>query len=316
MGFFERLKEGLSKTRQRFTERVETALFRRKIDDEVYEELEDSLLSADIGVTTTLYLLDQIRREARRQKLDTADQLLPVLRKLITDILHEQPCDTNVATTGPTVVLVVGVNGVGKTTTIGKMAHYYCSQGKKVLLAAGDTFRAAAIEQLVVWGQRAGVEVIRQNTGSDAAAVIYDAIQAARSRKADILFCDTAGRLQNKAHLMAELEKIYRVITREIPEAPHEVLLVLDATTGQNAIVQAKLFKEIANVSGIVLTKLDGTAKGGVVIAINQELQLPVKWIGIGEQKDDLQPFSPDEFARALFPDHTLVIADEIDDDK
>lgn len=316
MGFFDRLKDGLSKTRQRFTERVESALFRRKIDAQVYEELEDALLAADMGVATSQYLLERIEKEARKQKLSTADQLIPVLRQLIVDILHENPTAMNMVDTGPTIVLLVGVNGVGKTTTIGKMAHYYRSQGKKVMLAAGDTFRAAAIEQLVVWGDRAGVEVIRQTTGSDAAAVIYDAIAAARSRKVDILFCDTAGRLQNKTHLMAELEKIYRVITREIPDAPHEVLLVLDATTGQNAIVQAKLFKEIAHVSGIVLTKLDGTAKGGVIIAINQELEIPVKWIGIGEQKDDLQPFSADEFAKALFPNETLTISEESIDDK
>lgn len=316
MGFFERLKEGLAKTRQRFADRVGSALFRRKIDDEVYEELEDALLAADIGVATTQFLLERIQKEARKQKLTTADQLMPVLRQLIVDILHAHSCEPSYAQSGPTVVLVVGVNGVGKTTTIGKMANYYRAQGKKVLLAAGDTFRAAAIEQLVIWGQRTGVEVIRQNLGSDAAAVIYDALSAARSRKADILLCDTAGRLQNKAHLMAELEKIYRVIAREIPDAPHEVLLVLDATTGQNAIVQAKLFKEIAKVSGIVLTKLDGTAKGGVIIAINQELQLPVKWIGIGEHKDDLQPFSPDDFARALFPDDALQTESRNADDK
>jgi fused signal recognition particle receptor len=301
MGLFERLKEGLAKTRTVFTERVGGALSRRKIDDSVYEELEDALLSADVGVTTTQHLLERLAREARRQKLTTADQLIPVLRELVSGILEQGDTTQSVAAQGLTVILVVGVNGAGKTTTIGKMAYRLSQEGKRVILAAGDTFRAAAIEQLCVWGERSGAHVVRQSTGSDPAAVIYDAIQAAQARKADVLICDTAGRLQNKAHLMAELEKMVRVIVREIPEAPHETLLVLDATTGQNAITQAKIFKDSARVTGIVLTKLDGTAKGGVVIAIFQELGLPVKWVTVGEQLDDLQPFSASAFSSALF---------------
>ena len=301
MGLFERLKEGLAKTRTVFTERVGGALSRRKIDDSVYEELEDALLSADVGVATTQHLLERLAREARRQKLATADQLIPVLRELVSGILEQGDTTQSVAAQGLTVILVVGVNGAGKTTTIGKLAYRLSQEGKRVILAAGDTFRAAAIEQLCVWGERSGAHVVRQSTGSDPAAVIYDAIQAAQARKADVLICDTAGRLQNKAHLMAELEKMVRVIVREIPEAPHETLLVLDATTGQNAITQAKIFKDSARVTGIVLTKLDGTAKGGVVIAIFQELGLPVKWVTVGEHLDDLQPFSASAFSAALF---------------
>ena len=301
MGFFQRLKSGLAKTRQAFTDRIRDVLGRRKIDDEVYEDLEDILLGADLGVSTTEALLSALMKEAKRKKLETADQLIPVLRDLILETFAEnEPVESNVDK-GMRVILVVGVNGVGKTTTIGKLAHHYLSSGKKVLLAAGDTFRAAAIEQLVVWGERAEVDVIKQNQGADAAAVIFDGIQAAKARSADILICDTAGRLQNKAHLMEELQKIHRIIKREVPDGIHEVLLVLDATTGQNAIVQAKMFNEVAELTGIVLTKLDGTAKGGVVIAIKQELNIPIKWVGVGEGMDDLQPFSEQEFVEALF---------------
>ena len=286
-------------------------LRRRRIDEDVFEELEDALLSADVGLDTTGFLLDRLTKEARREKLETADQLIPVLRreihaivaartdsvKSVSDSMTSLYYDQN----GLTVVLVVGVNGVGKTTTIGKLAYALKQEGKRVMVAAGDTFRAAAIEQLSVWADRAGVDIIKQTTGSDAAAVIFDAIEAAKARRADVLLCDTAGRLQNKAHLMDELEKIYRVIAREVPGAPHETLLVLDATTGQNAIIQAKLFQDVAKVTGIVLTKLDGTAKGGVVIAIGKELKIPVKWVGLGERLEDLQPFSADDFATALF---------------
>ncbi len=301
MGFFQRLKSGLAKTRQAFTDRIRDVLGRRKIDDEVYEDLEDILLGADLGVSTTEALLSALMKEAKRKKLETADQLIPVLRDLILETFAgNEPVESNVGK-GMTVILVVGVNGVGKTTTIGKLAHHYLASGKKVLMAAGDTFRAAAIEQLVVWGERAEVDVIKQNQGADAAAVIFDGIQAAKARSADILICDTAGRLQNKAHLMEELQKIHRIIKREVPDGIHEVLLVLDATTGQNAIVQAKMFNEVAELTGIVLTKLDGTAKGGVVIAIKQELNIPIKWVGVGEGMDDLQPFSEQEFVEALF---------------
>ncbi len=301
MGFFQRLKSGLAKTRQAFTDRIRDVLGRRKIDDDVYEDLEDILLGADLGVSTTEELLNALVKEAKRRKLETADQLIPVLRDLILEIFKENNIEVPAAPRGLQVLLVVGVNGVGKTTTIGKLAHHYLSTGKKVLLAAGDTFRAAAIEQLAVWGERAGVDVIRQNQGADAAAVIFDGIQAAKARSADLLICDTAGRLQNKAHLMEELQKIHRIIKREVPDGNHEVLLVLDATTGQNAIVQAKVFNEVAELTGIVLTKLDGTAKGGVVIAIQQELKIPIQWVGVGEGMDDLQPFSAQEFVEALF---------------
>ena len=301
LGIFDKLKAGLTKTRQAFTERVDTILRRRKIDEDVFEELEETLLAADVGFETTQFLLDHMQKEARRNKLETADQLVPVLQAAINVILGEDPEPLQFVKDGLTVILFVGVNGVGKTTTIGKMASKWRQEGKKVVIAAGDTFRAAAIEQLVVWGERAGVDVIRQSTGSDAAAVIFDAISAAKARGADLLLCDTAGRLQNKAHLMAELEKVYRIIDREIPGAPHEVFLVLDATTGQNAIVQAKIFHEIARVTGIVLTKLDGTAKGGVVIGVKKALDIPVKWIGLGEGIEDLEPFSSAMFAKALF---------------
>lgn len=301
---FQRLKSGLVKTRQAFTDRMRDVLGHRRIDEEVYEDLEDILLGADLGVTTTEALLKLLIKEAKRKKLETADQLIPLLRELILQtftIDNENKPSQPALAHGLQVILVVGVNGVGKTTTIGKLASHYKSSGKKVLIAAGDTFRAAAIEQLAVWGERAGVEVIRQNQGADAAAVIFDGIQAAKARDADLLICDTAGRLQNKAHLMEELEKINRIIHREVPDGNHEVLLVLDATTGQNAIVQAKMFNEAAKLSGIVLTKLDGTAKGGVVIAIYQELKIPIQWVGVGERIDDLQPFAANDFVEALF---------------
>ncbi len=300
MGFFQRLKSGLSKTRQALTDRMRDVLGRRKIDDGVFDDLEEVLLAADMGVATTEKLLEQLKKEVRRQKLETADHLIPLLRDLILAQFPDQ-APVSGGDHGLQIILVVGVNGVGKTTTIGKMAQYYRSEGKKTLLVAGDTFRAAAIEQLVIWGERTKVDVIRQSQGADAAAVVFDGIRAAQARGVEVLICDTAGRLQNKAHLMEELGKIHRVIQREAPESRREVLLVLDATTGQNAIVQAKLFNEVAELTGIVLTKLDGTAKGGVVIAIYQELQVPIRWIGVGEGIEDLQPFSANDFVEALF---------------
>ena len=300
-GFFAQLKQGLAKTRQNFVEKVEELLTgHRKIDEELYEELEEALIRADAGANTAVELVQRLRKEVKARKLSEAQELREVLRELVVELLgQEQP--TNLAPTGVTVILVVGVNGVGKTTTIGKLANFYRQQGKKVLLAAGDTFRAAAIDQLEVWGQRAQAEVIKQREGADPAAVAYDAIQAARSRRADMVIMDTAGRLHNKVNLMEELRKVKRVIEREIPGAPHEVLLVLDATTGQNALQQAKLFQEAAGVTGIVLTKLDGTAKGGVILGIQSEARIPVKWIGVGEGMDDLRPFVPGDFAAALF---------------
>lgn len=296
-------KDGLEKTRKGFVEKVSDLMIRRKkIDEEFYEELEEILIGADVGVNTVMNLIDELRGEVRKRKIENAAELQPILSEKLSELLRgEENSGLKTNPEGITVILFVGVNGVGKTTTIGKMAHRFKQEGKKVLLAAGDTFRAGAIEQLEVWGQRAGVEVIKQQSGSDPAAVMYDAVQAAKQRKVDVLLCDTAGRLQNKTNLMEELNKIFRVIQREIPDAPHEVLLVLDATTGQNALNQAKLFGEKSGVTGLVLTKLDGTAKGGIVIAIRQEMNLPVKFVGLGEKIDDLQPFDSDQFVHALF---------------
>lgn len=298
-----KFKEGLAKTRDAFVERVEDLILRRKkIDEEFYEELEEILIGADVGVNTVLKLMDELRAEVRKQKIEEAEDLRPILSEKLIGLLDtEGDASLRMAESGLTVFLFVGVNGVGKTTTIGKLAHRYKQQGKKVLMAAGDTFRAGAIEQLEVWGQRVGVDVIKQQAGSDPAAVMFDAIQAAKTRQVDVLLCDTAGRLQNKTNLMEELNKIFRVIRRELPAAPHEVLLVLDATTGQNALQQAKLFGDKSGVTGLVLTKLDGTAKGGIVIAIRQEMNIPVKLVGLGEKMEDLQDFDSQQFVYALF---------------
>ncbi|MCU6712318.1 signal recognition particle-docking protein FtsY [Paenibacillus sp. J5C_2022] len=297
-------KEGLSKTRTAFVEKVEELITRRKkIDEEFYEELEEILIGADVGVNTVMELIDELRAEVKKRKIEDASELQPVLsEKLIGLLKGDDRSELKEAPRGDiTVYLFVGVNGVGKTTSIGKLAHKLKSEGKSVLMAAGDTFRAGAIEQLEVWGQRVGVDVIKQSSGSDPAAVIYDAVQAAKQRNVDVLLCDTAGRLQNKTNLMDELNKIFRVIQRELPSAPHEVLLVLDATTGQNALSQAKLFGEKSGVTGLVLTKLDGTAKGGIVVAIRNELNLPVKLVGLGEGMGDLQQFDSEQFVHALF---------------
>ncbi|MDR3288392.1 MAG: signal recognition particle-docking protein FtsY [Peptococcaceae bacterium] len=300
-GFFSQLKQGLSKTRQNFMDKVSQVLTgREKIDEDLYDELEELLIRSDIGVKTATDLVAGLRREVKERKLTQAEELREVLRELIAGIL-EKGNPPPLSAAGMQVILTVGVNGVGKTTTIGKLAHWFTRREQRVLLAAGDTFRAAAIDQLEIWGQRSGVEVIKQAEGADPAAVVYDAMQAAKSRQVDVLLIDTAGRLHNKVNLMEELRKIKKVIAREIPEAPHEVLLVLDATTGQNALQQAKLFQEVAGVTGIVLTKLDGTAKGGVVLGIQGETGIPVKWIGIGEGADDLRPFVAADFAAALF---------------
>lgn len=301
MGFFERLKDGLQKTRKNFTERIEVLVgMSAEIDDDFLDELEMILLSADVGAKTTEKLIEAVRQAARKKEIKGTEDVVPFLKKYLTQILTEEGQRTRISGT-PTVILVVGVNGVGKTTTIGKLANYFHLLNYKVMIAAADTFRAAASEQLEIWGKRAGCDVIKHAEGADPAAVVFDAMKAAIARKADILFIDTAGRLHNKANLMNELEKIHRVIKREIPEAPHEIFLVLDATTGQNAITQAKVFTETANVTGVVLTKLDGTAKGGVVIAIREELGLPVKWIGVGEGIMDFRPFEPEKFVDALF---------------
>ncbi len=301
----EKFKEGLAKTRENFTDRVNELVARyRKVDEEFFEELEEILIAADVGFHTVMELIDELKFEVKKRKIQDPAEVQSVISEKLVEIyqkVDDAPAKLNIREGDLTVILFVGVNGVGKTTTIGKLAHRFKSEGKKVLLAAGDTFRAGAIEQLETWGERVGVETIKHAPGSDPAAVIYDAIHAAKSRKADILLCDTAGRLQNKVNLMKELAKIKRVIEREVPGAPHEVLLVLDATTGQNALVQAKTFKEATDVTGIVLTKLDGTAKGGIVLAIRNELNIPVKLVGLGEKLDDLQEFDPKQYVYGLF---------------
>ena len=302
MGFFSKLKEGLTKTRKTLTEKIEKVIIGyADIDDDLLDDLEDALIQADVGVKTSLKLMDDVRAGIKKKEINTPEYLKPFLIKRITEMLNEGNDETRIAQSGPTVILVIGVNGVGKTTTIGKLGQYYKEQGKSVMFAAADTFRAAAIDQLEIWGQRVGVPVIKHEEGSDPAAVVFDAVKAATARKIDMLIIDTAGRLHNKANLMTELNKIQRVIKREIADAPHETLLVLDATTGQNAINQAELFTKAAPISGLVLTKLDGTAKGGVVIGLKAELSMPVKWIGVGEGIDDLRPFIANDFAAALF---------------
>ena len=302
MGFFDRLKKGLTKTRENFTHSIERLIIGyADIDDDLIDELEETLLMADVGVKTTEMLIASVRKGIRNKEIQTPDDLIPFLEKEIVRILDRGESDTPMADCPPTVILVVGTNGVGKTTTIGKLSSYYRHQGKSVLLAAADTFRAAAIEQLEVWGKRADVQVIKHGEGSDPAAVVFDALQAAKARRTELVIVDTAGRLQTKSNLMQELEKIYRVIGREVPGAPHETLLVLDAGTGQNAISQAELFSQAAPVTGVVLTKLDGTAKGGVTIGITAQLDIPIKWIGVGEGIDDLRPFHAVDFVNALF---------------
>ncbi|MDX5981718.1 signal recognition particle-docking protein FtsY [Exiguobacterium profundum] len=320
MSFFKKLKEklttstqevsqkfteGLTKTRDGFASAVNDLVYRfREVDEDFFDELEDLLIQADVGVTTTMDLVEDLKEEVKRRNLKDPVAVRDALVEVVANRLQEDESDRELnMQDGLTVILFVGVNGVGKTTTIGKLAHQLKSEGRSVMLAAGDTFRAGAIEQLQVWGERVGVPVIRQTEGSDPAAVVFDAVQAAKSRNMDVLICDTAGRLQNKVNLMKELEKVKRVIEREVPNGPHEVLLALDATTGQNAMVQAKAFKEATNVSGIVLTKLDGTAKGGIVLAIRNELDIPVKYVGLGEKIDDLQEFDPEQFVLGLFGD-------------
>ena len=301
MGFFEKLKQGLKKTSNAIGEQVNQvfSVF-VKVDEELFENLEEALIMADIGVETSSYIIEELRDRVKKKLITDGNVVKQELQEVITDILLESDAQMHLEGK-PAVILVIGVNGVGKTTSIGKMAMHYKNQGKKVMLAAADTFRAAAIEQLDIWAERAGCEIIKHKENSDPAAVVFDACNAAKARGADILICDTAGRLHNKKNLMAELEKINRVISRELPDSSRETLLVLDATTGQNAISQAQLFGEAADISGIVLTKLDGTAKGGIVIAISREKNTSVKFIGVGEGIDDLQEFVPADFAKALF---------------
>lgn len=311
----EKFKDGLTKTRDNFSGKVNDLVARyRKVDEDFFEELEEILIGADVGFETVMQLIDELKLEVKRKNIKDPAEVQSVISEKLVEIYEkagkEEQSGLNIQPDGLTVILFVGVNGVGKTTTIGKLAHKFKTEGKSVLLAAGDTFRAGAIDQLEVWGERVGVDVIKQAEGSDPAAVMYDAVQAAKSRGVDILLCDTAGRLQNKVNLMKELEKVKRVIEREIPGAPHEVLLVLDATTGQNALIQTKTFKEATDVSGIVLTKLDGTAKGGIVLAIRNELNVPVKFVGLGEKMDDLQEFDSEKYVYGLFAD--LIEKEEI----
>lgn len=300
MGFFEKLKEGLAKTKSAFVSQVDN-LFKSfvKVDEELFDELEELLICADVGVGATEEILDKLRDRVKSERLTDGEQVKAALREIMADMIGEgEPLKLG---TKPSVLLIIGVNGVGKTTSIGKIAAQLKADGKKVVVAAADTFRAAAIDQLAVWCDRAGVDLIKQSEGSDPAAVVYDAVSAAKGRNADVLIVDTAGRLHNKKNLMDELAKISRIIDRELPDADKEVLLVLDATTGQNAVNQAREFKNAAGITGIVLTKLDGTARGGVVLAIREDLDVPVKFIGVGEGVDDLQPFDPDDFAREIF---------------
>jgi fused signal recognition particle receptor len=300
MGFFEKIKKGLSKTRESVGSMI-TGVFTgfSQIDDDFYDELEESLILADMGVETTMSAVERLRKTVKEQHLKTPEEAKEALKDILTDMLLVE--DKSVNPGGkPSVILVIGVNGVGKTTTIGKLATRYEKEGKNVLLVAADTFRAAAADQLEIWAGRAGVSIVRQNEGADPASVVFDGIRAAKARGTDVILIDTAGRLHNKQNLMNELNKISRIVERELPEAQREVLLVLDGTTGQNGLIQAKQFKEIAGVTAIALTKLDGTAKGGIVIGVADSLQIPVKFIGVGEQAEDLMPFEAREFVEAL----------------
>ena len=300
-GFFDKLKDGLTKTRNSITEKFSEVLnLAITIDDDLYEELEEILITSDIGVDTSIHIIEKLKKKVKEDKIKDPTGIIPCLKEVVIDILGEDE-NSEVSMVVPKVILIIGVNGVGKTTSIGKIAATFKAEKYKVLIAAADTFRAAAIDQLEVWSSRAGVELIKHQEGSDPAAVVFDAVQAAKARKVDVLICDTAGRLHNKKNLMDELGKINRVIKREYSEANMETLLVLDATTGQNAVEQAKQFMAICPIDGIILTKLDGTAKGGIVISIKKQLNIPVKYIGVGEGIDDLQEFNSRDFVEALF---------------
>ena len=298
--FFDRVKAGLEKTKNNFVKKVETIVIGyAEIDDDFLDDLEATMLTGDLGPKTTTYLMKEIRRGVTEGIINNTSEVMPFMEERITEMLGAQ--EEVLELHKPEVILVVGVNGVGKTTTIAKLAHYYAEQGKKVIIAAGDTFRAAASEQLSIWADRVGVSIVKHKEGADPAAVVFDACASAIAKEADLVIVDTAGRLHTKVNLMEELKKIGRVADKQVPGAPHQTLLVLDGTTGQNAVSQAKLFGEAVPVTGIVVTKLDGTAKGGVVISIKEELGVPVRWIGVGEQMDDLRPFNAKEFANALF---------------
>ena len=300
MGFFDKIKAGMAKTRDALSNTLGSVFSGfSEIDDDFYDELEESLILADLGVDTSVKAVAALRKAVKEQHLKTTEEAKTALKEILVDMLNVGDTDLNLATK-PSVILVIGVNGVGKTTTIGKIAKQLVDQGKNVLLVAGDTFRAAAADQLEIWAGRSGASIVRQHEGADPASVVYDGIQAAKARDVDVILIDTAGRLHNKANLMNELNKISRIVARELPEASKEVLLVLDGTTGQNGLIQAKQFKEIAGVTAMALTKLDGTAKGGIVIAVADALQIPVKFVGVGEQADDLMPFVARDFVEAL----------------
>ncbi len=303
MGVFDKLKNGLKKTRESIANRIDQVLVSfGKVDEELFEELEEILITSDVGVETSVGIIDQLSAMVKKEKITTAEGVREAIRQIISEKLSHEHAGLNLSTK-PSVIVVIGVNGVGKTTSIGKIAHMLKLQGKKVLVAAADTFRAAAIDQLEVWTNRAGVGIVKHSEGADPSAVIFDAIQSARSKDVDVLICDTAGRLHTKKNLMEELKKLFRIINRELPQADVETLLVLDATTGQNAVTQAKTFSEVSQLTGLILTKLDGTAKGGIILSIKDELNVPVKFVGVGEQMDDLQPFIPQDFAEALLGD-------------
>ena len=300
MGFFDKIKHGLSKTREAISETFNDIFSVSELDDDFYDELEESLILADLGVETASKAAARLKKEAAARHVRQAEEARQLLQEILVDMLNVGSPELNLST-HPSVILVIGVNGVGKTTTIGKIAKQQVQQGKKVLLVAGDTFRAAAADQLEIWAERSGASIVRQHEGADPASVVYDGIQSAKAKDADVIIIDTAGRLHNKVNLMNELNKISRIVERELPNASREVLLVLDGTTGQNGLIQAKQFKEIAGVTAMAVTKLDGTAKGGIVIAVADALQIPVKFIGVGEQEDDLMPFVAEDFVKALF---------------
>ena len=299
MGFFDKIKAGLTKTRDALSDTLTNVFTASELDDDFYDELEESLILADLGVDTAVKAADSLRKTVKERHIKTAEEAKEALKEILVEMLNVGDAALNLSTT-PSVVLVIGVNGVGKTTTIGKIATRLKAEGKNVLMVAGDTFRAAAADQLEIWSQRAGCSIVRQHEGADPASVVYDGIQSAKAKGADVILIDTAGRLHNKQNLMNELNKISRIVERELPNAAKEVLLVLDGTTGQNGLIQAKQFKEIAGVTAVALTKLDGTAKGGIVIAVADALQIPVKFVGVGEQADDLMPFEAKDFVEAL----------------
>jgi len=300
VGFFQKISEGLKKTKENMMQKVNQIFSSfRPVDEELFEELEETLIMSDVGMITAEEVCDRLRKGVKERGITDSGEVKALLQEILTEMM-EGDTSLNISTK-PSVILVIGVNGVGKTTTIGKLAANLTAEGKKVILGAADTFRAAAIDQLQIWADRAGVEMVRQSEGSDPAAVVFDTIAAGKARGADVVICDTAGRLHNKKNLMDELAKINRVISRELPDAARETLLILDATTGQNAVIQASEFKNAADITGLVLTKLDGTAKGGIVFSIKRELDIPVKFIGVGEQMDDLQVFHADEFVKAMF---------------